>query len=91
MTVVQAWLLLGVPGLIVVAALFVGRSRIRAWVGYGVLIALVAAFLTVDGGSIWAGLIGLVTVGLVATGRGSQQRDDGPEHHETRARYTHAA
>lgn len=91
MTVLQAWLLVGVPGLLAAAALFAGRSRVRAYLGYIVITAVVGVFLTVSDGAIWAGLIGLAVVGLVATGRGSDQREDQPEHQDTRDRYTHAA
>ncbi len=90
MNVLQAWLLVGVPGLILVASLFVGHSRIRAYAGYAVLAALVGIFLTVDGGAISAGVIGLAAVGLVATAQGAEESTE-PEHHETRDRFTHAA
>jgi hypothetical protein len=90
MNVVQAWLLVGVPGLVVVAALFTGRSRWRAVAGYLVLAALTLTFLSVDGGALWGGLIGLVAVGLVATGRGLADVDEQPEEQDTRDRYTHA-
>lgn len=89
MNVLQAWLLVGVPGLIVVAGLFVGHSRVRAYAGYALLAAIVAVFLTVDGGGISAGVIGLTAVGLVATAQGAEEADE-PEHHETRDRFTHA-
>lgn len=89
MNVLQAWLLVGVPGLVVIAALFVGHSRIRAYVGYIVLAALVGTFLVVEGGAISAGIIGLSAVALVATAQGAEESDE-PEHHETRDRFTHA-
>ncbi len=88
MTVLQAWFLVGVPGLLVVAALFVGHSRIRAYAGYAALAALVGTFLSVDGGAISAGIIGMVVVALVATAQGAEEATD-PEHHQTRDRYTH--
>lgn len=90
MNVLQAWLLVGVPGLILVAALFTGRSRWRAVAGYAVLGALTLTFLSVDGGAVWGGLIGLLAVGWVATGRGSDDVDEQPEEQELRDRYTHA-
>ncbi len=91
MDVTQTWLLVGVPGLIITAALFAGRDRLRALVGYAVLALLMAAFMTVDGGAVWGGLIGLIAVGLVATGRGSVEVDERPEEQDTRDRWTHAA
>lgn len=88
MDVLQAWFLVGVPGLLVVAALFVGHSRIRAYAGYAVLAALVGIFLSVDGGAISAGIIGMLVVALVATAQGAEESDE-PDHHQTRDVYTH--
>lgn len=87
MNVAQAWLLVGVPGLLVVTGLFVGHSRIRAYLGYLVLIAIVGVFLVVDGGAISAGVVGMLAVGLVATAQGAEEADR-PEHHQTRDRFT---
>ncbi|MBY5163508.1 hypothetical protein [Salsipaludibacter albus] len=89
MDVLQAWLLVGVPGLVIVAALFVGHSRVRAYAGYILLAAIVGVFLAVDGGAISAGIIGMVAVALVATSQGSPDEADRPEHHQTRDRFTH--
>jgi len=88
MDLLQSWLVVGVPALVLSAGLFVGRSRTRALIGYGVLLALAAYFFTVPGGGLSTALVGLVTVGFVATGRGT--KDDGryDEHHEQRRRYT---
>lgn len=87
MDLLQTWLLVGVPGLLVTAALFNGRSRIRSWFGYVVLLALLATFLLVPGDPLSAAAVGLITFSLVATGRG-MQADTQPEHHQTRRRYT---
>lgn len=86
--VLQTWLIVGVPGLVVAAGLFVGRSRIRSLVGYVVLVALTVTFLTVPGDTISAAAVGLIAFLLVALGRGLQA-DEQPEHHQTRDRYTH--
>jgi hypothetical protein len=86
----QTWLLIGVPGLVVVAALFVGRSRVRALLGFLTLGALVVVFVLTPGGGPSAALVGVVGLAAVATGRGSQQDDEVPEHHEQRRRYTTA-
>jgi hypothetical protein len=89
--VLQSWLVVGVPGLIVVAGLFVGRSKLRAWIGYGVLALLLAFFLLVPTDAISAAFVGLVAVVLVATGRGTHSDDAYREHHEDRKRFTTAA
>lgn len=90
MDVLQTWVLVGIPGLVVAAGLFTGRDRLRAWFGYAVLAALTAVFLTVEGGAVWGGAIGLLTVGLVATGRGTAAVENAPEEQATRDRLTHA-
>jgi len=87
----QTWVLIGVPGLVVVAALFVGRSRVRALLGFLVLAALVVVFVLTPGGGPSAALVGVVGLAAVATGRGSHLDDEQPEHHEQRRRYTTAA
>lgn len=89
MDVLQTWLIIGVPGLIVAGALFAGRSQLRSLVGYLVLAILVVTFLTVPGDAFSAASVGLVTFFLVATGRG-MQADTEPEQHENRRRYTTA-
>lgn len=86
----QTWLIIGVPGLIVTAGLFTGRSLLRAWLGYAVLAVLVGVFLFIPGDVISAAAIGLIIFMLVAAGRG-MQADTGPNHHQTRRRYTTAA
>lgn len=91
MNVLQAWLLIGVPGLIVTAALFAGRDQLRAVIGYAVLALLMGTFLSIDGGGLSGGMIGLLAVGLVATGRGTNEVDDLPEEQEVRDRWTRAA
>lgn len=90
MDVLQAWLLIGVPGLIVAAALFTGHDRVRALFGYAVLAAVVVVFLFVDGGTVWAALVGMLAAGKVATGRGSVEVESAPEEHELRDRLTEA-
>jgi hypothetical protein len=89
MDVVQTWLLVGVPGLCIAAALFVGRSVGRAWIGYAVLAALIVLFVITPGGSISAALIGAIAVVFVANGRGTSSDRAYREHHEERDKYTH--
>jgi hypothetical protein len=88
MDLLQSWVVVGVPGLVIAAGLFVGRSRTRALIGYGVLLALMAYFFTVPGGGISAALVGLVGVVFVATGRGTNVDARYAEHHEERRQYT---
>ncbi|MBW3618885.1 MAG: hypothetical protein KY461_01460 [Actinobacteria bacterium] len=88
MTTLQAWLIVGVPALVVVAALFTGRSAVRAMFGYLALAATLVFFVVVPGDPISAAVIGLAAVFLVATGRGTGVDDDFPEHHENRKRMT---
>lgn len=90
MDLLQSWLVVGVPGLIVVAGLFVGHSRLRAALGYGALLLLVAHFVATPGGGLSAAAIGMVAVGAVATGRGTRLDARRHEHHQTRRRYTTA-
>lgn len=91
MTLLQAWLIVGVPGLIVTAGLFVGRSRTRAMLGYAVLLLLVSLFIILPGGGYSAVLVGLIGVVFVATGRGTNLDERYSEHHEQRGEYTHVA
>lgn len=90
MDLLQTWLIIGIPGLIVAAGLFTGRSLLRAWLGYAVLAALVGVFLFIPGDVISAAAVGLIIFLAVATGRG-MQADKGPNHHQTRRRFTTAA
>lgn len=92
MNLLQAWLIIGVPALVVVAALFTGRSVIRALVGYLVLAATLVFFVVETGDVISTAAIGLIGFVLVATGRGSTHDDDYIEEHQQRKeRYTTAA
>jgi hypothetical protein len=89
--VLQSWVAIGVPGLVLAAGLFVGHSPVRAWLGYAVLAALVVFFALVPGSAASAAVIGVLGVGLVATGRGTSRDDDYREHHQHRERFTTAA
>ncbi len=90
MDLLQTWLLIGVPGVVLAAALFVGRSSVRAMLGYLTLTALVVVFAITPGGGTSAAVVGLLGLAAVATGRGSHRDDAAPEHHEQRRRYTTA-
>ena len=87
MNLFQAWLIVGIPAVVTVAALFAGRSQIRAIAGFVLLAALLVFFLTVTGDMVSSAAIGLLAVFLVATGRGTAS-DEAAEEHEQRKRYT---
>jgi hypothetical protein len=89
MDLLQTWLVVGVPGLLVAAGAFVGHARVRAWLGYLVLAVLVIVFGSVPGGGGSAVAIGAIGVLLLAGGRGTRV-DRRAEHHQTRRRYTTA-
>lgn len=87
MNALQAWLIVGVPALLLAGGLFAGRSALRALFGYVVLAATLVFFLLVPGDAYSAATIGLVGMLLVAAGRGTRL-DDGPEEHQNRKRLT---
>lgn len=91
MSVVQTWLVVGVPGLVIAAALFAGRSRVRAWLGFVTLAALVGVFVATPGGGVSAAILSIVVVVLVATGRGTYLDGADSEHHQARRRFTTAS
>lgn len=67
MSVVQAWLLIGVPVLCVGVALFTARSRLLGAVGVLVMLGGAAVMAGIDRAS--AAVLGVVAVLLYATGR----------------------
>jgi hypothetical protein len=85
---VQSWIIVGVPGVALALGLFSGRSKVRAWFGYGVLAALLVFFVTVPGDMISVAVIGILAMAFVATGRGTHTDDEFQEHHEDRKRFT---
>ncbi len=91
MNLMQTWLIVGVPGLVIAGALFAGHSRLRAWFGFAALAALVAVFVVTPGGRVSAAVLSILAVVLVATGRGTYLDRAGSEHHQTRRRYTTAS
>lgn len=74
MTILQVWLVVGVPALVLACALFYGRSRVRTGLGYLVLMVAFALMLTVDRGS--AAVIGGVAALLYAAGRGGSAESE---------------
>lgn len=76
MSLLQAWLLIGVPGLVVGLAMFLVRSPARALVGYVVLLAAFAGMAAVHrvSAAVFGGLIAL----LYAAGRGGDMEREQP-------------
>jgi hypothetical protein len=67
-TILQVWLLFGLPALLLGLALFIGRSPWRAALGYVVLLAGFATVAVFDraSGAVFGGILAL----LYAAGRG---------------------
>jgi hypothetical protein len=67
-SILQAWLLIGLPSLLLGLTLFIGRSPWRAAAGYAVLLAGFGGMAVVDrtSAAVLGGLIAL----LLAAGRG---------------------
>lgn len=70
MSTLQAWIIVGAPVLALAAALFAGRSPLRAAFGYLVLVVGFAFFLLGADDPVSAAIIGTVGFLLVAAGRG---------------------
>lgn len=88
MNTLQSWLIVGVPAMLAVAALFVGNAPWRAWLGYVVLAATVVFFVVVPSDGVSAAVFGLIGVFLVANGRGTGVDRGKLEHHQNRKRMT---
>jgi hypothetical protein len=73
--VLQVWVLIGVPALVLALALFARRSPLRALVGYVVLGGAFAGVTAVDraSGAVFGGLLTL----LYAAGRGGRLEHEG--------------
>ena len=89
MSVLQLWIVLGVPVVVAVVVLLVGGSPARARVAVGLLVGLAAVLSLVPGvGGPSIALLGLPIVVLVASGplEGSPRE----RHHQTRRHMTTA-
>lgn len=75
MSILQVWLVVGVPALVLAFALFYGTSPLRSALGYLVLMGAFGLMLTVDRGS--AAVIGGIAALLYAAGRGGQAESRG--------------
>lgn len=90
MSGLQVWLVIGVPALLTVMVLLVGRSAVRARIALGVLVGLAALLAVLPGaGGASTALLALPVVVLVASGRLEGPRR--PGQHETRRRLTTTA
>lgn len=77
MTILQVWLVVGIPGLVLGFALFYGRSRLRTFLGYAVLLTVFGLMLTVDRAS--AAAVGGIAALLYAAGRGGEAESHGED------------
>ncbi|GEM_PF-2875874 len=68
MTLLQAWLFVGLPALVLGLAMFVGRSRWRPLVGYVILLVGFGGMTLFD--PVSGAVLGVVIVLLYAAGRG---------------------
>lgn len=74
MSILQLWLVVGVPALIAAAALFYGQSRLRTAAGYAVLLAAFGVMVAVDPAS--GAAVGVIAALLYAAGRGGEAEGD---------------
>ena len=77
MSILQVWLVVGIPAVVLGGALFYGRSRVRTALGYLVLLAAFGLMLLVDRAS--AGFFGVVVALLYAWGRGGSAESEPAE------------
>lgn len=89
MSVLQLWIIVGVPVVATAVVLLIGGSPVRARIALGLLVGFAVVLAVVPGaGGPSIALIGLPVMALVASGRlEGRQR---PRHHETRRRLTTA-
>lgn len=89
MSVLQLWIVIGVPVLVAAVVLLVGGSPVRARIALGMLGAFAAALALLPGGTGTSiTVIALPVIVLVASGRLEGPRR--PRHHESRHRMTTA-
>ncbi|MPZ74496.1 MAG: hypothetical protein GEU74_14945 [Nitriliruptorales bacterium] len=77
MSVLQVWLAVAVPGLVLAFALFYGRSRVRTLLGYLALAVTFGIVVMVDRAS--GTLIGGIAALLYGAGRGGQAEAEGED------------
>jgi hypothetical protein len=87
MSVLQVWIIVGVPVLVAAVVLLVGGSPVRARVALALIVAFAVVLALVPGaGGPSIALLALPVMVLVASGRLEGER--APRHHETRRRMT---
>jgi hypothetical protein len=89
MSVLQLWIIVGVPVVVAAVVLLIGGSPVRARIALALLVGFAVVLAVVPGaGGPSIALLGLPVMVLVASGRleGAQR----PRHHETRRRMTTA-
>lgn len=89
MSVLQLWIVVGVPVVVAAVVLLVGGSPVRARVALGLLVGLAVVLAVVPGaGGPSIAALALPVMVLIASGRLEGERR--PRHHETRRRMTTA-
>jgi hypothetical protein len=89
MSVLQLWIVVGVPVLVAAVVLLIGGSPVRARVALALLVGFAAVLALVPGfGGPSIAVLGLPVIVLVASGRLEGSRR--PRHHETRRSMTTA-
>lgn len=89
MSVLQLWIIVGVPVVVAAVVLLVGGSPVRARVALGLLVGLAVVLAVVPGaGGPSIAALALPVMVLIASGRLEGERR--PRHHETRRRMTTA-
>jgi hypothetical protein len=73
-SILQAWLIVGIPAMVLAGGLFYGRSRLRTRLGYLVLLVAFAVLTPVDpaSGAVLGGVVAL----LYAAGRGGEAESE---------------
>lgn len=89
MSVLQVWIIIGVPMVVAAVVLLIGGSPQRARIALGLLVALAVTLAIVpEGAGASIAVLALPVMVLVASGRLEGQRT--PRHHETRSSMTRA-
>jgi hypothetical protein len=89
MSVLQLWIVVGVPVVVAAVVLLIGGSPVRARLALGLLGAFAVVLALVPGaGGTSIALLALPVTMLVASGRLEGRRE--PRHHEQRRRLTTA-
>jgi hypothetical protein len=89
MSLLQLWIIVGVPVVVAAVVLLIGGSPVRARMAVALLVGLAGVLALVPGASgVSIAVIALPVVVLVASGRLEGERR--PRHHEMRRRMTTA-